>query len=509
LLRVLQRYQVDPLTDGQLLERFVTQRDETSFEVLLRRHGPAVHGLCRRTLGNEHDAEDAFQATFLVLARKAASIGRREALASWLYAVAYRLALRARARAQRRRLYESQVPPPIAACAEPGWELRAILDEELSRLPEKYRAAIVLCCVEGRSRVQAADELGCSPSAVKIRLERARQVLRGRLMRRGLGVPATLLTALLAECVGVVPAAWAEAAIRAGPLFAVGAKAAGVVSSEAVSLACGGLMMLSLTKVKILSVLFLALSLSGSAAFWTRADAQQPPGVEKVVRVIAEQGEDPPGQPGAAPVRVKILQKKALAEAQPSGDTIEIETVAGELAKALQALQKTTTAQVTIYSKDKKLIALQQGDKLSILDAATGKILWKSEVPRDAKVTFSEDGKNVNATIQLEVHSGKTVGKFWTKLDDNTLTTLQKLAASEDTEIRRLANELLHRLGAGAPRPVQTKAVWQVVTPAKPAAPGMLPQPASPPALEQRLDRLIQELQELRRQVHGKDLPKQ
>src|SRR5262245_57246888 len=140
--------QAPGVSDGQLLERFVAGRDEAAFELLLWRHGPMVLGVCRRVLRDEHSAEDAFQATFLALARKAASIARREAVASWLYQVAYRVALRARAglaqRARRERpgLDGLTAPPP----ADEGEDLLRVLDEELGRLPARYRSAFVLCC---------------------------------------------------------------------------------------------------------------------------------------------------------------------------------------------------------------------------------------------------------------------------------------------------------------------------------------------------------------------------
>src|SRR5262249_28965255 len=146
-------------TDGQLLSRFINARDETAFEALVRRHGPMVLGVCRRLLGHAHDAEDAFQATFLVLARKAACVMPREAAGNWLYGVAYHTALKAHSAAARRRAKERQVnvmpEPPIAQ--EDLWqELLPLLDRELSRLPDKYRLPTVLCDLEGRSRREVA-----------------------------------------------------------------------------------------------------------------------------------------------------------------------------------------------------------------------------------------------------------------------------------------------------------------------------------------------------------------
>src|SRR4051794_21714745 len=149
------------MTDAQLLECFLTARDEAAFAALVRRHGPMVLGVCRRVLRHDHDAEDAFQAAFLVLARRAATIRQRELLGNWLYGVAYRAALEVRARRRPRERQVSDMPEPrVADGADVGAELRPVLDEELNRLPEKFRVAVVLCDLEGRTRREAARQLG-------------------------------------------------------------------------------------------------------------------------------------------------------------------------------------------------------------------------------------------------------------------------------------------------------------------------------------------------------------
>jgi RNA polymerase sigma factor (sigma-70 family) len=140
--------------DAELLERFAAERDPAAFAALMARHGPLVLGLCRRILRHTHDAEDACQATFLVLARRAGSIRKGEALGSWLYGVAYRIACKACKATQRRRQLERRVPHPAVPDQACGLELRdlqTILDHEINRLPEKYRAAFVLCCLKARA----------------------------------------------------------------------------------------------------------------------------------------------------------------------------------------------------------------------------------------------------------------------------------------------------------------------------------------------------------------------
>jgi len=192
--RVLHLSPAGGATDGQLLDRFRARRDDAAFELLVWRHGPMVLAVCRRVLGDEHAAEDAFQAAFLALALKSGSIGRGEAVGAWLYRVAYRVALRVRAREVRRAEREQLAgrERAAAALAEPGRrleldEFRTRLDSEIARLPEEYRTAFVLCHLEGRTNEQAARELGCPVGTVQSRLSRARARLRARLRTKGLG----------------------------------------------------------------------------------------------------------------------------------------------------------------------------------------------------------------------------------------------------------------------------------------------------------------------------------
>src|SRR5262245_30566174 len=172
------------LTDRQLLDRFTLRRDEAAFAELVRRHGPMVLATCRRVLRHQQDAEDAFQAAFLVLARKAEAVRHAESVAGWLYQVAFRLALRARSKTARHTEPLPAMPEPTA----PGRpdDLHAALDAALEQLPDHYRAVVVLCYLEGKTQTDAARQLATTPDAVNSRLKRARQLLRTRLTRRGL-----------------------------------------------------------------------------------------------------------------------------------------------------------------------------------------------------------------------------------------------------------------------------------------------------------------------------------
>lgn len=227
-------------TDRQLLKRFATAHDESAFEMLVQRHGPIVLGVCRRLLRDDHSAEDAFQATFLVLVRKAASIQRPELLGNWLYGVAFRIASRARRNAARRSETERQVVylPKAESLSELAHrELRAVLDEEMNQLPEKYRAPLVLCYLEGKTNEEAARQLGWPAGSMSWRLARGRELLRQRLEQRDVAYsPMFLLMPMLAhQGVASLPAQLAGSTIKAGVAFASGkgAAAAGVSTTAA------------------------------------------------------------------------------------------------------------------------------------------------------------------------------------------------------------------------------------------------------------------------------------
>jgi RNA polymerase sigma factor (sigma-70 family) len=202
-------------SDRELVQRFATAADEAAFEDLIRRHGSMALSVCRRVLHNDHDAEDAFQATFLTLARKAVSLRQQESVGSWLYGVAYRQALNIRAAAARRSIHEGRASPRSVADPLAEFTLREAeeaLHSELSRLPEHFRAPVVLCCLEGLARDEAARQLRLPVGTLKSRLERGRQLLRARLIRRGIKLAAAFAATLLGE--GLVPAGPTRALVR-------------------------------------------------------------------------------------------------------------------------------------------------------------------------------------------------------------------------------------------------------------------------------------------------------
>jgi RNA polymerase sigma factor (sigma-70 family) len=258
LLHQLCQLTAPPASDPALLDRYVRDHDEAAFAALVERHGPLVWNVCRRVLGHAQDAEDAFQAAFLVLARKAGSIRPREALAAWLHGVAYRVACKARAR--RRPVVAAQEPAdprPDPLDELTARELLLILDEEVQRLPAAYRLPLVLCCLEGRTRDETARLLGWTPGSVKGRLERGRALLQARLARRGLAFSAVLASG--AASAPRVPAAL----IRAAQASLI---EAGEVSAGAAALADGVLRSLAAAQVKLGAALLLTAGVFAAGA---------------------------------------------------------------------------------------------------------------------------------------------------------------------------------------------------------------------------------------------------
>jgi RNA polymerase sigma factor (sigma-70 family) len=224
-------------TDSQLLEEFVARRSEAAFATLVERHGPMVLAVCRRLLADAHDAEDAFQTTFLVLARKAGQLGRRELLANWLYGVARRVAARVRTLAARRPPQGEQAIDMVAAKSpvEEAPDLQPVLHQEVNRLPAKYRGPIVLCYLEGKTNEEAAQDLHCPVGTVKGRLARAREMLRKRLTRRGLALSTALVATSLSggEAQAAVPHDLLTATVEAARRFAAGDRDTGPVQDLA------------------------------------------------------------------------------------------------------------------------------------------------------------------------------------------------------------------------------------------------------------------------------------
>ena len=310
---------VTGLSDAQLLDRFLAEGDAASFEALVARHGPMVLSVCRGVLRDPNDAEDAFQATFLILVKKAGTIRGGQALGGWLYQVAHRVAIQANIAAARRRAHEREAGQMTAASASSGPsvpdDLLPALHEEIARLPEKYRLPVVLCDLEGLPQAEAAGQLRWSERTLRRRLAEARDRLKGRLARRGLAPDGAALGAVfLREAHAAVPPAWNAAAVRAA-LHAINPSAtAGAVSAAAQSLTQEVLKTMLVRKLTIVSAALLGagmLAWAASAALISRDDG---PGKANPAPVARRSAPPAPQQQGDSletdatfPVRGRVL----------------------------------------------------------------------------------------------------------------------------------------------------------------------------------------------------------
>jgi RNA polymerase sigma factor (sigma-70 family) len=314
------------LTDGQLLARFIEQRDQAAVTALVQRHGPMVWGVCHRILRNLHDAEDAFQATFLVLVRKAVSIRQREMMANWLYGVAHQTALKARATLAKRRTREKQgtaAPEPPTPEQDTCNDLQPLLDQELSRLPDKYRVAIVLCDLEGKTRQQAAGQLGLPEGTVAGRLTRGRAMLASRLARRGLAVSAGALAAVFSQeaASAGVPISVVASTVKAASTCAAGQVAAsGAISAPVAALAEGVLKGMLLAKLRLPLAVVVALALAGTGVAHRFLQTQASGAARAVQPSPGEQAAAPEEGAAKAAARGQEFLNDALKEFEAARD---------------------------------------------------------------------------------------------------------------------------------------------------------------------------------------------
>jgi RNA polymerase sigma-70 factor (ECF subfamily) len=306
--------------DEELLGQYIARRDEAAFAALVRRHGPMVRGVCQRILGHRQDAEDAFQATFLVLARKAASIRRRKQLANWLFGVARRAAMNGRMVRARRASHEQAWgdPPDVTAIVETPWDnVGVVLDEELARLPEKYRLPLLLCGLEGMTHAEAGKHLGWPTGTVAGRLSRARTLLRARLLRRGVTAPAALTAVVTTDVAqAAVPPQLIVSTARSAALLVAGQSAVALVSPGVITLMRDVLLKMFLSRLAATSALMAALALilgSAGVTWHLIASAETPPSAPAGLRALRAQAANRPVPvPRAQPVRASIPGKPSL-----------------------------------------------------------------------------------------------------------------------------------------------------------------------------------------------------
>jgi RNA polymerase sigma-70 factor (ECF subfamily) len=372
-------------SDGELLERFLARRDEEAFEAIVRRHGPMVLGVCRRLLRHDHDAEDAFQAAFLVLVRKADSIVPPERIGNWLYGVACRTARKARSLAARRHAKERPVrdmPHPVTESDRAdALDLRPHLDRELERLPERYRAPLVLCDLEGKSRSEAARLLRLPEGTLSSRLARARKILRGRLAGRGLALSATSLALALSPqaTAAALPAPLLAATTLAAVRLAAGEAVAAVVSAPVATLTRGVLKAMLASKLKgvMVWVLFAALAVLGAGTLGRRALAQ-PAGPPDS---LAREEPGPARQPAAA-AKQRTERKEVKKE--------------GQRFTAKDEVTKTFTTK-----KAPRLIATTFNGPIAVTTGPAG--TTKARVVKEAQGSTKEAAEQALKTIDVQI----------------------------------------------------------------------------------------------------------
>jgi RNA polymerase sigma factor (sigma-70 family) len=458
-------------TDGQLLECFVSRRDPTALEALVRRHGQMVWGVCRRVLRAHQDAEDAFQATFLVLLRKAPTIVPREMVGNWLYGVAHQTALKARATRAKRQAREKQViemPEPAAREPQLWNDLQAVLDGELSRLPDKYRAVFVLCELEGKTGREAARQLGLPEGTAASRLSRARAMLAKRLARQGLMVSGGTLAAVLSAkaASASVPAGVTSSTIAA--LTQVAAGTAGAISPPVAALTEGVLKAMALNKLKTLTVVLLMVGACAAAAGTgmlaaqrsepkPAAEARQLPAPDHPPKRVDRRGDPlPPGaiarlgtlrlrHSGMVDSVVFSPDGKTLASGDSNGEMRLWDAATGELLRAFVD-QDYNRVTALAFSPDGKRLASNKG-RLSLWDVATGTKQpgFAADYQKWAQsLAFSPDGQTVAVTADRDPlirFFSTATGKLTSQIKEDHPWTIYAVAFSPDGKSLATAGE--------------------------------------------------------------------
>jgi RNA polymerase sigma factor (sigma-70 family) len=403
------------MTDGQLLECFISRRDEAAFEALVRRHASMVFGVCRRILHSFEDAEDAFQATFLVLVRRAASIGQRELLGNWLYGVAYRTALDARKATSRRRTRERQVnpmpEPETASRADAGHDLRPLLDQELNRLPNKYRVPVILCDLEGRTRRDVARQLGIPVGTLSGQLTSARRLLARRLARRGVSLAGGALGAAVWQgaASASVPAPLVASTLKAVSSVAAGCAATPAVSAKAAALAEGVVRAMFLTKLRIVTAVLLLLGIVAGAGLLAHQPAQLP----------------------AAPSSAKAPANKADTEV-PKPKVLKLGS------RGRRVVWSPDGKTLLVVTKNETMVS-RKGSAIKLWDVSKGQVGQTLAEDKGGglafqQVAYSADGKRIAATVAEEVklpggvRQIRMVVKVW---DAKTLALKQTLGDND------------------------------------------------------------------------------
>jgi len=416
--RVVEDPQVRDLPDRDLLERFHAQQDQAAFHTLLRRHGPMVLDVCRGVLGEGPDAEDAFQATFLILAQQAGSIRKGASLGSWLHGVAHRTALKARARSAVRQKHESRRAGTRRQASDAddlSWrEVRQALHEELSGIPERYREPLVMCYLEGAAQQSAATRLGLAERTLRERLERGRELLRLRLVRRGLGPAAVLALAAWpsATVSAAVPAVLMDSTVKAATLVAAGGAATSVVSAKVAALTQGVLRTMFLSKLKVTAAGLLAAVLVGGVLI---------PGLCALPQ--SSQARQP-----------AVKQQEKLPEKEPAKKAPDVGKDGAKLVKADELVKDGNFVESLAYCNNGKTVAV---------------VVWK-------QLPAANPNAQETAVVLWDLQEGK-VKQTLEKFDDGNLRFCHLTASKDGMTIAAVAEEI-GEVGAVAVK------VWDVKT---------------------------------------------
>jgi RNA polymerase sigma factor (sigma-70 family) len=427
------------LTDGQLLGHIVERRDEGAFAALLRRHGPMVWGVCRRVLRNHHDAEDAFQATCLVLIRKAASVRPREMVGNWLYGVAHQTALKARSMLAKRRTRESQMMdmPECEAPPEGAWrDLRPALDQALGHLPDKDRVAIILCDLEGNTRKQAARQLGLPEGTLAGRLTRGRALLARRLARHGPALSSGTLATVLSEeaATASVPPLIMGSTLKALTSIAAGqTAAASAVSANVAALTEGVLKSMFLTKLKTAALALVVCVLGTGLGVSSLAGQDQPAGAQPPSeRRVGESARSPAaGAASSKEDKLQILERRLR----------DLERQNQALANELEALRN-----------EQKPGAPPPTVKIEVQIIPLGNYMRADEVAKVLEKLFSLGGQRIVAfpSTNSIIVQGRPA-------DIDAIASMVRRLRDHATQIRVEREESMRRAIRPAPPPANVK----------------------------------------------------
>ncbi len=426
LRRTILRQDGCSLSDGQLLGCFIEQGDQSALAVLMRRHGPLVWDVCRRVLGNHHDAEDAFQATFLVLVRRASTVSPREMVANWLYGVASQTARKAKAMRAKKRTHEKQMiqmPEPVAQEKDCGKDLHHHLHQALAGLPAKFRVSIILCYLEGKTRSEAARQLGVPEGTLAAWLARGRAMLAKRLARNGLTLSsAALVTALMHNTASAsAPVSLTSYTLQTASLLAADQVATSAIATPALALMEGVVKEMFATKIKKTTTLLLAMVAAAGLSSGGLAYHMQANQLETVAETVQTNAQQAQSTAGTAPEQAEFVavsddsDKDTLIgsgkEGRKEAKVADFDALEVHLPIHVSAKQAKDFS-VVITGDDNLLDVVKVDKKGSTLKLSAARRSWHTKQPLKATITLP-----VLQSVQMDSASRLTIQEFKSSKD--------------------------------------------------------------------------------------------